>query len=301
MSEFHVPVMLSQVLDLLDPQPGEFVVDGTVGHGGHAWELALRIGKEGTLVAFDWDEAMLETARARLADAPCKTLFVHADYREVPSWVAKNHPAGPDCVLLDLGVNWEHFADPTRGFTFQEDAPLDMRMDRSRGEPAAAWLNRASFDEIRRVLSEYGGERHAAAIAKKIMERRRRGAMKTTQDLVQAVLDAIPPRLRERRIHPATRTFQAVRIVVNRELEGLEDAIRAIALTLREGGRMAVLSYHSGEDRATKLAFRSLGDEFETLTKKPLRPSGAEVATNPSARSARLRAVRRSRRLTEIS
>jgi 16S rRNA (cytosine1402-N4)-methyltransferase len=296
MPDYHQPVMVAQVLDLLNPQPGETVVDGTVGHGGHALELATRVGKEGTLVAFDWDEAMLETARRRLADAPCQTIFVHADYRQIPDWMAEKRPRGADCILLDLGVNWQHFADPTRGFTFQEDAPLDMRMDRSRGEPAAAWLNRASFDEIRRALAEYGGERHAAAIAKKILERRRQGAMKTTQDLVHAVLEAVPPRLRDRRIHPATRTFQAVRIAVNRELEELDDALRAIALTLREGGRMAVLSYHSGEDRAAKRAFRSLGEEFEILTQRPLRPSGAEVAMNPSARSARLRAVRRERR-----
>lgn len=294
MAREHQPVMLAEVLEVLCPGAGAVIVDGTVGHGGHAKALLAATGGTGTLIAFDWDETMLRRAAARLADTPGEKRFVHADFRALPTWVEEHMPAGVDAVLLDLGVNLEHFEDATRGFSFLEEAPLDMRMDRTSGETAAAWLNRASPDEIRHALREYGGERHAAAIAKKILERRARGQMRTTTDLVEAVLDAVPPRLREKRIHPATRTFQAVRIVVNRELEGLEEACAAIAMTLKPGGRMAVLAYHSGEDRAVKRAFRSLsGDQFTILTRKPLRPSSAEVAANPSARSARLRAIQR--------
>lgn len=290
----HQPVMLAEVLELLAPGPGALILDGTVGHGGHAKALLAATGGTGTLIAFDWDATMLQRAEERLASVPGEKQFVHGDFRAVPAWVEAHIKEGVDVALLDLGVNLEHFDDASRGFSFLEEAPLDMRMDRTSGETASAWLNRASADEIRHALREYGGERHAAAIAKQILARRARGQMKTTTDLVQAVLDAVPPRLRENRIHPATRTFQAVRIVVNRELEGLEDACAAIAMTLKPGGRMAVLAYHSGEDRAVKRAFRSLsGYQFTILTRKPLRPSSAEVAANPSARSARLRAIQR--------
>lgn len=294
MTREHQPVMLAEVLELLAPAPGAIIVDGTVGHGGHAAALLEATGGTGTLFAFDWDEAMLRHAEQRLANTPGVKHFVHADFRAIPNLVRERLSSGVDAVLLDLGVNVEHFEDSTRGFAFLKDAPLDMRMDRTSGETAAAWLNRASIEEIRRALREFGGERHALAIAKRIVARRAQGRMKTTHDLVEAVLDAIPPRLREKRIHPATRTFQAVRIVVNRELEGLEEACVAIAGTLKPGGRMVVLSYHSGEDRAVKHAFRSLDrEDYTLLTRKPLRPSTAEVAANPSARSARLRAIQR--------
>lgn len=294
MAREHQPVMLAEVLELLAPGSGAVILDGTVGHGGHAKALLEATGGTGTLLAFDWDEAMLRRAEERLGGTPGTKHFVHADFRTAAEWVNEHMCQGVDVALLDLGVNLEHFDDPSRGFSFLEEAPLDMRMDRTSGETAAAWLNRASGEEIRQALRDLGGERHAAAIAKRIVERRARGLMKTTSDLVEAVLDAVPPRLREKRIHPATRTFQAVRIVVNRELEGLEEACVAIAELLRPSGRMAVLSYHSGEDRAVKHAFRSLDpNEFSVLSRKPLRPSPAEVAANPSARSARLRAIQR--------
>ncbi|MER3412725.1 MAG: 16S rRNA (cytosine(1402)-N(4))-methyltransferase [Armatimonadota bacterium] len=294
MAREHQPVMLSEVLELLAPASGAVIVDGTVGHGGHAKALLEATGGTGTLVAFDLDAAMLRRAEERLVGTAGAKRFLHLDFRAVPDWVHDNMPEGVDVALLDLGVNLEHFEDASRGFSFLEDASLDMRMDRSSGETAAAWLNRASADEIRNALRELGGERHATAIAKRIIERRARGRMKTTFDLVEAVLEAIPARLREKRIHPATRTFQAVRIVVNRELEGLEEACIAIAETLKPCGRMAVLAYHSGEDRAVKRAFRSLSERgYTLLTRKPVRPSPAEVAANPSARSARLRAIQR--------
>lgn len=291
----HQPVMLDEVLELLEIEPGAVVIDGTLGHGGHAEAMLEKAGKSGKLIGFDWDEKMLRTAEENLKETAGEKRFAYADYRAIPTWLADNNYSGVDAVLLDLGVNMEHFEDKSRGFSFLEDAPLDMRMDRDTKETASAWLNRASEGEIAVALREFGGERHAGLIAREIVRRRKEGKMKRTTDLVEAATRAVPPRLREKRIHPATRTFQAIRIVINRELEELEEAISGIAKCLNPGGKMAVLSYHSGEDRAAKNAFRNLSktEGFVLLTKSPLTPSANEVRNNPSSRSAKLRGLRR--------
>ena len=287
--------MLAEVLELLDIQPGDRVVDGTVGHGGHAEAMAKMAGNGGELIAFDWDGEMLRTAEANLESIGIGKTYVNADYRSMPSWIEENRPLGVDRILLDFGVNLQHFQDSSRGFSFQGDAPLDMRMDRETKETAAAWLNRASEGEIARVLREFGGELWSGPIAKRIVARRKEGTMKTTSDLVDAVFSAIPPAKRDKKIHPATRTFQAVRIAVNRELENLEETVAEIASCLAPGGRIATLSYHSGEDAAAKNAFRNLAKDgnFIVITKKPLRPTSEEIQSNPNARSARLRALER--------
>lgn len=290
----HRPAMLREVLEVLSIKLGARILDGTVGHGGHAAEMLAAAGREGELIAFDWDLEMLRTAEDNLKEVPGRKTFVQADFREAPDWIAENRPDGVDNVLLDFGVNLEHFLNTARGFSFSEDAPLDMRMDRTTKETAAAWLNRASEGEIARSLREYGGERWSGPIARQIVRMRKETGLRTTGDLVAAVMKAVPLGKREKRIHPATRTFQAVRIVVNQEIAGLEEAIYAIAKTLRPEGRMATLAYHSGEDAAAKNAFRRLSTErFEILTKKPLRPKEEETIENPNARSARLRAIRR--------
>jgi 16S rRNA (cytosine1402-N4)-methyltransferase len=199
-----------------------------------------------------------------------------------------------DGILLDLGLNSAQVDDPSRGFSFNAEAPLDMRMDRSSGEPASALLNRMSMTEIEQMLWDLGDERWARAIARKVVERRKTHALKTTKDLVDCVLAAIPAGAREKRIHPSTRTFQAVRILVNGELEGLEEALSDAAGCLRPDGVLAVLSYHSGEDRIVKTAFRQLSENgFEEVFKKPLTPTPAEIQLNPRSRSAKLRALRR--------
>lgn len=287
--------MLAEVLQLLDVQKGDTVVDGTVGHGGHAEAMAEAAGTEGELIAFDWDEEMLRMAEKNLESVAIGKTFVNADYRSVPDWVGEHRPKGVDKVLLDFGVNLQHFEDSARGFSFQGEAPLDMRMDRSTKETAAAWLNRASEGELAQVIREFGGELWSGPIAKRIVARRKEGRMKTTSDLVDAVYSAIPAAKRDKRVHPATRTFQAVRIAVNRELEDLEETVAEIAGCLAPGGRIATLSYHSGEDAAAKNAFRNLakGGDFIILTKKPLRPTEQEIQTNPNARSARLRTLER--------
>lgn len=290
----HEPVMLTEVLEYLDPQPGDTVVDGTIGLAGHATALAERVGSKGTLVGFDWDAAMLERARERMAGAPLKALhLVRDDYRSIPARLAELGLAA-DGILLDLGLNSAQIDDPGRGLSFLQDGPLDMRMNRDDREPAAALLNRLTAAQIEDALREYGDERWARAIAKQIVERRRSAPLRTTNDLVECVLAAIPPRAREKRIHPATRTFQAIRILTNRELEDLEGAITAIAETLTPGGRLVVLAYHSGEDREVKHAFKALSERgFQVLTPKPVGPTPEEIFTNPRSRSAKLRAIRR--------
>lgn len=293
MSAEHVPVMVDEVLGALPLRPGSLAVDGTLGLAGHALRIAEKVSPGGTLVGIDWDEEMLEMARQRLSCVADVTLeLVHADYRAIPE-VLRGRQA--DGILLDLGLNNAQIEDAQRGISFRTDAPLDMRMDRSSGEPASAWINRVGPQEIERVLWEYADERWARKIAQIIVDRRKEHPIQTTFDLVRMIEAAIPPSKRDKRIHFATRSFQAIRIHVNGELDGLEDCITAAARCLAPGGVIAVLAYHSGEDRAVKRAFRSLGeqDDFEELTRKPTVPSAAEVELNPKSRSAKLRTLRR--------
>jgi 16S rRNA (cytosine1402-N4)-methyltransferase len=290
----HDPVMVEEVLRVLPLAPGGTAVDGTLGLAGHALKMAERISPGGRFLGTDWDETMLSQARSKLAPmGNLEVALVHADYRDVPAEMDKRNWTA-DGILLDLGLNSAQIEDVERGIAFKSDGPLDMRMDRSRGETASSMLNRMSLDELERVLWEFGDEKWARAIARKIVERRKEAPIRNTQDLVDCVLAAIPVRARDKRIHPATRTFQAVRIAVNGELDGLEEAIEEIGRCLKNGGVLAVLSYHSGEDRAAKRAMRGLSSEgFEELFKKPAQPSAEEIARNPRSRSAKLRAIRR--------
>lgn len=290
----HQPVMLEEVLRELPLRPGAVVVDATLGLGGHALALAGRIAPGGTLVGIEWDESMLAIASRRLAGVSgVRVELIHDDFRNLDERL-RELGLSADGILIDLGLNSAQIEDPTRGLSFVVDGPLDMRQDRSRGEPAAALLNRVSLGEIERCLWDFGDERWARAIARSIVERRKVAPLRTTSDLVACVLEAVPPKARDRRIHPATRTFQAVRIVVNGELERLDLAMSSAAQCLTPGGVLAVLSYHSGEDRIVKKAFRSLAQQgFEELFKKPVPPKEGEVARNPRSRSAKLRALRR--------
>lgn len=292
----HEPVMLQEVLEALPLHPGATVVDGTLGLGGHSFAMLSRIAPKGTLIGFDWDESMLERARARLtAEAvglDVRLELERDDFRQLPIRLGDRRV---DAILLDLGLNSAQIDDPTRGLSFREDGPLDMRMDRMRGEPASALLGRWSLKEIEDALWKYGDERWARNIARKIVERRQVRPLRTTGDLVECVMAAVPAGAREKRIHPATRSFQAIRIVVNGELEGLGEALSGSANCLAPGGVLAVLSYHSGEDRIVKTTFRSLaeGEEFETQGRRPVTPTPGEIARNPRSRSAKLRSIRR--------
>lgn len=290
----HDPVMLREILDILPLKPGSLVVDGTLGLGGHSVELIKRVSPNGRLIGIDWDESMLSMARERL-DSRASGLLVNArfirdDFRSISAHVKDK----ADGILLDLGLNSAQVDDPQRGISFK-DGPLDMRMDRSKGEPAAALLNRWAPQEIEQALWDYGDERWARAIARKIVERRSTKPLRTTADFIDCILAAIPAGARDKRIHPATRSFQAIRIVVNGELEGLGEALHSSASCLASKGVLAVLSYHSGEDRIVKTAFRELAQtgDYEDLTRKPMTPSQEEIARNPRSRSAKLRAIRK--------
>jgi 16S rRNA (cytosine1402-N4)-methyltransferase len=290
----HDPVMIQEILEALPLKPGATVVDGTLGLGGHSLRFLDRIRPGGTLVGLDWDEQMLAEATRRIGKPEGADIqLLHRDFRQISS-VMEELGKQADGILLDLGLNSAQVDDPARGFSFQTPGPLDMRMDRTRGEPASALLNRMSTHQISEMLKDFGDERWAVAIARKIVETRKDKPLRTTQDLVDCVLAAIPAGARDKRIHPATRTFQAVRIAANQELEGLEEALRDAAASLKEGGVLAVLSYHSGEDRIVKHTFKDLARQgYEELSRKPRVATQEETLNNPRSRSAKLRAIKR--------
>jgi 16S rRNA (cytosine1402-N4)-methyltransferase len=280
--------MMDEVFAALPLSPGGCYIDGTLGLAGHALEAGRRIAPGGVIIAFDWDADLMKLARERLdALEGVSVRYIHANFHDMSDHVDQGAAQG---ILLDLGVNNVHLEQADRGFSLRQDGPLDMRMDRSQGETAASFLNRASVAELENVIFTLGDERWARKIAQVIVSHR---PLKTTSDLVECVLAAIPAAKRDRHIHPATRTFMGVRIKVNHELERLESGLLEIADLLAPGGVLVVLSYHSGEDRAVKNAFRTLSStpRFEELHRKPLTPSESETARNPKARSAKMRAL----------
>jgi 16S rRNA (cytosine1402-N4)-methyltransferase len=286
----HVPVLLEETLELLAVRPGGLWVDGTLGTGGHAEAVLRATAPDGRLLGLDRDEEALERARARLDPFGARVRLEHADYRELPARLGDERASG---ILLDLGVSSLQLDDAERGFSFQREGPLDMRMDRSERGTAAELVNRMREGELADLIHEYGEEPFSRRIARAIARARESGAIETTTRLAEIVRRAAP-KSRRPGFHPATRTFQALRIRVNRELDGLGEAIEHAAACLRSGGRLVVIAFHSLEDRAVKQAFRSLaGRGFSLLTRKPLRPGDAELRRNPRARSARLRALRR--------
>jgi 16S rRNA (cytosine1402-N4)-methyltransferase len=297
----HVPVMPDEVLQWLAPPQGGCVVDGTVGGGGHASRIAERIGSQGHLIGLDRDPEMIELARARLgrgetqAAAPSSfalVTLVHASFGDLREVLDALEVAEADGVLLDLGVCSDQLASEGRGFSFHDPGPLDLRFDRSRGEPAHRMVNRYSAERLAEVFWRWGEERHARRIAKAIVQARRRSEIVAAQELAEIVYKAVPPPARRRRIHPATRVFQALRIAVNNELDSLARALKEMPRCVRDGGRLVVISFHSLEDRLVKQALRDKS-HWEVLTRRPVRPSEAEVRANPRARSAKLRAGRK--------
>jgi 16S rRNA (cytosine1402-N4)-methyltransferase len=286
----HTSVLLAEALELLAVKPGGLYVDGTVGLGGHAAAVLRACAPDGRLLGLDRDGETLTLARERLAEFGSRARLEQGDFREIPGRLGEERPDG---ILLDLGISSAQLDDPERGFSFQKDGPLDMRMDRSRGETAADVVNRTRERDLADLLYAYGEEPASRRIARAIAFARERRPIGTTGELAEVVRRAAP-RSRRPGLHPATRTFQALRIRVNRETEGLREAIEGAAACLAPAGRMVVIAFHSLEDRAAKEAFRSLsGRGFRVLTRKPVRPGEEEVRENPRARSARLRAVGR--------
>ncbi len=285
----HVSVLADEVLEWLGPQPGDVFVDGTLGAGGHTRRLAEAVGKSGLVIAFDRDPNAIAAAERNLAGLPVK--LAHANFSELPA-VLDEEGIGPvKGVLLDLGLSSDQLADASRGFSFLAEGPLDLRFNPEEGEPASSWVNRLGERELADLIYRYGEERFSRRIARKVVERRRTRPIETAGELADLVRGGVP-RSRGHAIDPATRTFQALRIAVNRELESLETVLRVLPEHLTPGGRAAIISFHSLEDRLVKHAFRS-DERYEVLTRKPIRPSDAEVHRNSRSRSARLRVAAR--------
>lgn len=276
---------------LLRPRDEGWVIDGTVGMGGHAAALLEQSGPDVRLLGLDADPAALQRAGERLARFGDRARLVHASFADLGDVAAAHGLAEARAVLLDLGVSSMQLEDAERGFSFQLDGPLDMRLDPTRGETAAALLNHLPEAELARLLHEYGEERFARRIARSIVHRR---PLSTTGDLVAAVRAAVPRAAWPRRLHVATRTFQAVRMAVNDEPGALRRALEAGPRLLAPGGRLGVIAFHSGEDRIVKQTFRSLESAgYAALEPSPLEPGDDEVRANPRARSAKLRVLER--------
>lgn len=286
----HVPVLVAEVENVLAPQPGQVVVDGTLGGGGHARLLAERVGSRGLVIALDRDPAAIEAAERRMAGLPM--ILVHSDYCELPEVLKQIHVDAVDSILLDLGLSSDQLADPLRGFSFESDGPLDLRFDPQQGEPAWRLVNQSSEKTLADLIHSLGEERFARRIAAAIVHSRREAPLRTARELASVIRGAVPRTRDGERIHPATRTFQALRIATNRELKSLEQGLSRIPDCLRPGGKLAVISFHSLEDRRVKEAFRT-DLRWDVLTQRPIRPTPEEVRSNPRSRSARLRAARR--------
>jgi len=284
----HRPVLLREVVSWLAPGAGSVVVDGTVGAGGHAAELAGLVGPGGRLIGLDRDPEMLELA-ARATEGRPVTLL-NASYSDLGRILDDLELDGVDAILLDLGLSSDQLAWGHRGFSFAEDGPLDMRFDPKTRESAADLVNDLDEKELADLIFEYGEERHSRRIARKIVEARRVEPILTTARLAEVVRRGVPGKWGQ--IDPATRTFQALRIAVNDELERLDDLLANLAGYLNPGGKAAIISFHSLEDRRVKHAFRD-DPELTVLTRKPVTATDEELAPNPRARSAKLRVAQR--------
>ncbi len=289
----HFPVLLEETVNLLSREGEAVYVDATIGLGGHSYEL-LRRNPKAYLIGIDKDPNALEVAERRLKEFEGRFSLYQADYSDIDEVLKAEGVEAVDGILMDLGVSMLQLKTPERGFSFMEEAPLDMRMDPRQRLTAYDVVNRYSERELARIIREYGEERFAPRIARAIVQYRRKKPIETTRELAEIVERAVPKGF-YRRIHPATKTFQAIRIEVNRELEHLKEALLKIPNLLKVGGRVAVISFHSLEDRIVKHTFRHFEKEglLKVLTKKPITPSEEEIRKNPPSRSAKLRAAER--------
>lgn len=303
----HKSVLLMQSVDALALSPGCIAVDGTVGLGGHSEEILKRVRPNGILIGIDRDKNALLMAKRRLPDG---FMPVHENFFHMPQVLHSNGIRQVDGILLDLGVSSYQLDEPMRGFSYQHDAPLDMRMDDTQLYSAKNAVNELSHDELTRILREYGEEKWAARIARFIVERRAEQPIETTGELVDVIKAAVPKNARRDGPHPAKRTFQALRIFVNDELDGLGQALESAVQCLKPGGRIAVITFHSLEDRIVKQTFARLANpctcppgtpvcicgkqpQVKVITKKPILPTEEELENNPRARSAKLRVAER--------
>ncbi|HEX8974429.1 MAG TPA: 16S rRNA (cytosine(1402)-N(4))-methyltransferase RsmH [Patescibacteria group bacterium] len=312
----HKTVLLKETIEALDLKPGMIVVDATLGGGGHSLEVLRKIGEKGKLIAFDRDvdairrfEKRLEVGAAGVFGKENVHIF-HDNYSVLKDSLASIGISSVDAILADLGISSDQLADEQRGMSFQSDAPLDMRMDQTKGITASGVVNTYAEQELARILKEYGDEQYARAIAKNIVAEREKAPFESTSQLVALIERSVPPAYRHKKIHFATKTFQALRIEVNQELESLKSFLFQAVEILKPGGRLAIITFHSGEDALVKHTLRENArgcicpPEFpvcqcgrkplvEIITRRPIVPSEDEVVENPRSRSAKLRVVRK--------
>lgn len=292
----HIPVLLNEVLELLNPQSGETHIDATINGGGHAKAILERIGETGKVFGIDWDCDLIENLKNNSAFSVYNLELICDNYANIANIIRQYNIASPHGILFDLGFSFYHIAESQRGFSFQKNEPLDMRYGASRaGETAADIIRTRTRDELEKTFREYGEERYARKIAEAIAEERKRSPIQTTFELIAVVRRVVPLRYEGGRIHPATRVFQALRIAVNDEFENIKKGIGGGFRALRNGGKMAVISFHSGEDRIIKNIFRDLVKTGEAVlcTKKPVIATPEEIARNSHARSAKLRVIQK--------
>ncbi len=284
----HIPVLPAEIVDWLQPQPGQIIIDGTLGGGGHTRLLAERLQGSGYVLAVDRDPAAVAAAEVNLRGLPVKVAT--ASYIELPNLLKELDVTAVHGILLDLGLSSDQLADEQRGFSFHSSGALDLRFNPEEGEPASRLLARLRENEIADLIFQYGEERFSRRIAKQIVTARASQPIQTAEQLAALVRKCVPRS--NDGIDPATRTFQALRIAVNQELKGIELALQRLPDLLAPGGRLAIISFHSLEDRLVKEGFRS-DERLKVLTKKPLTASPAELAANPRSRSAKLRVAER--------
>ena len=302
MGSRHIPVLVEEVISLLRCEPHQIYVDATLGGGGHALEILRRTAPDGIVIGMDWDEDALCQARERLKPFENRTKIFHENFVNLPGILDSLKINRVDGILLDVGLSSIQLEEGGRGFSLKSEGPLDMRMDQRAKTSAADLVNRLSEADLAETIYRYGEERWSRRIAKAVVEERSRGPIETTQALREVICRAIPRRFHFRRIDPATKTFQALRIRVNDELENLRQGLEKGWRFLREGGRLCVISFHSLEDRIVKETFRRLAKEpgevvstgaLRIITKRPIIPSEEEQMRNPRCRSAKLRCAER--------
>lgn len=291
----HEPVMLKEAIETLRLKDGMVVLDCTLGLGGHALEIIKKIAPKGKLFALDKDGESMSIAKEALKKYSSNCVFIHDDFRNLDTALAPFDDIGFDAVLFDLGVSSYQLENSSRGFSFQEEGPLDMRLDRKSFISAYDLLNNLTEEEIASIIYRFGQDRFSYRIARGIVKERQRVPISSTRQLAELIVKSLPHKFRFKRIHPATRTFQALRIAVNRELEALDVALKKAALYLNKGARISVISFHSLEDKIVKENFRALVKTgcFSLIVKKILRPKDEEIARNPRSRSAKMRVIER--------
>lgn len=287
----HTPVLLNEAISLLEPKTGEFFIDGTFGGGGHAKAILEKIGDEGKLLAVDWDKNVLINWEKEFFGK--NIILVNDNFARLPEILAEKNLEKAKGLLLDLGFSSTQLEYSNRGFSFNKDEPLLMTYN-DNSKPVYQILAEISQEELEKIIKNFSEERFAYKIARKIIERNKRGdILKSSKELADLIKEILPKNYEKGRIHPATRTFQALRIYANKELENLEEILKNFDKILKPGGRIAIISFHSLEDRLVKNYFRALSKDgkLRLLTKKPVVPAQTEIENNPRSRSAKLRAA----------